>query len=252
MKNIAEVYIGVDISKNNLDIYMYPIGKFFKVANSEVGIQKIIKELAHYQVTQIACEATGGYEKLLAQLLKKNRYSLWIVDPRRIKAFIIATGCKSKTDKIDAKKIAEFASKNSPSYEIVNKSDNQDKLQALVNRKNDLVKFLAAEKTRLKHPSHVLYVPDIKRFIALLESEIKSIESRIQDLVKDDEELHTKSNILESIPGIGKASAAVLLSFVPELGQISNKKISALIGVCPYDNESGIYKGKRFIKRGRK
>ena len=114
MKNIAEVYVGVDISKNNLDIYMYPIGKFFKVANSEVGIQNIIKELAHYQVTQIACEATGGYEQLLAQLLKKNRYSLWIVDPRRIKAFIIATGCKSKTDKIDATKIAEFASKNSP------------------------------------------------------------------------------------------------------------------------------------------
>ena len=136
-------------------------------------------------------------------------------------------------------------------YEIINKSENQHKLQVLVNRKNDLIKFLAAEKTRFKHPSHVLYVPDIKKFIEFLENEIKKIDKRIQDLVKDDEDLHTKSKILESIPGMGKASAALLFSFVPELGQISNKKISALIGVCPYDNESGNYKGKKFIRGGR-
>lgn len=251
MKNIAEVYVGVDISKNNLDVYIYPLAKFFRVANSEIGIREIIKGLVKYKVTQIACEATGGYEKLLAQLLKEQHYSLWIVDPRRIKGFIVASGCKSKTDKIDAQKIAEFASKNSPHYEIINKSESQNKLQALVNRKNDLVKFLASEKTRLKHPAHALYASHIKKFITTLEYEIISIESQRQDLIKKDEELHTKSKILESIPGIGKVTAATLLSFVPELGQLSNKKVSALIGVCPYENESGKYKGKKYIKYGR-
>ncbi len=251
MKNISKVFIGVDISKNTLDVYIHPIGKSLKVSNSEVGITEIIKELVKYDIEQIACEATGGYEKLLARILKKNCYYLWIIDPRRIKGYIVASGCKSKTDKIDARKIAEFASKNSPDYEIMNKSENQEKLQALVNRKNDLVKFLVAEKTRSKHPSHALYASSIKKFIKILECEIKSIDLKIQDLIQQDEKLNTKSKILESIPGIGKTSAATLLSFVPELGQISNKKVSALIGVCPYENESGSYKGKKFIRGGR-
>jgi transposase len=251
MKNIAKVYVGVDISKNNLDVYIYPVRKFFKVSNSKVGIEEIIRELAKHEIARIACEATGGYEKLLAQLLKEHNYSLWIVDPRRIKGFIVASGCKGKTDKIDARKIAEFASTNSPDYTVINKSEKHNNLQALVNRKNDLVKFLAAEKTRLKHPSHALYAPNIKKFIKILKREVKVIELQIQHLIQNDSELCAKSNLLESIPGIGKTTAATLLSFVPELGQLSNKKISALTGVCPYDNESGNYKGKKFIKYGR-
>jgi transposase len=250
-KNISKVYIGVDISKNNLDIYIHPLGKFFKVANSKVAIERFIKGLAEYDSAQIACEATGGYEKLLAQLLKISCYPIWIVDPRRIKGFIVASGGRSKTDKIDARKIAEFASKNSPDYETISKTENQDKLGSLVNRKNDLVKFLIAEKTRLKHPSHVLNVSSIKKLIKILESEIKSIDLQMQSLIQEDEELNKKSIFLQSIPGIGKASAATLLSFVPELGQLSNRKISALIGVCPYENESGSYKGKKFIRGGR-
>lgn len=133
----------------------------------------------------------------------------------------------------------------------INKSENHDKLQSLVNRKFDLIKFLAAEKTRLKHPSHALNVASIEKLIKILQREIKSIELRIQKLIKSDKELHKKSKILESIPGFGKAAVATLLSFIPELGQLGNKKISALVGVCPYDNESGSYKGKKFIRYGR-
>jgi len=251
MKKIAEVYIGVDISKNNLDIYIYPIKKSFRIANSEIAIKKFIKELVQYDVVQIGCEATGGYEKLLAQLLKKSNYVLWIIDPRRIRVFIIATGCKSKTDKIDAQKIAEFVSKNSPDYMIINKNESQEKLQALINRKNDLIKTLASEKTRLHHPSHQFCVKSIKRFIKVLEKEIRLIEDAMKILIQEDEELDEKATILESIPGIGKASAATLLAFIPELGQINNKKIAALVGLCPYDNASGNYNGKKNIKGGR-
>lgn len=251
MKNISNVFIGVDISKNSLDIYIHPTGRFFKIANSKIEIKKFIKELTTYDISQIACEATGGYEKLLAQLLKKNSYDLWIVDPRRIKGFIIASGCKSKSDKIDAQKIAEFASKNSPSYTPVSRDEKLDQLRAFANRKNDLTKFLAAEKTRLKHPSHALCGSSIKKLIKTLNCAIKTIDLEIEKLVRHDENLNKKSKYLESIPGIGKASAAVLLSFVPELGELGNKQISALVGLCPYDNESGKYKGKRFIRGGR-
>src|SRR4029077_18535479 len=118
---------------------------------------------SNYNVKQIACEATGGYEKLLTKLLQKNSYDCWIIDPRRIKGFIVASGCKAKTDKIDAQKIAEFASKNSPDYEAIKKTNNEELLQSLVNRKSDLTNYLASEKVRLKHPSHELYVASINK-----------------------------------------------------------------------------------------
>lgn len=251
MTIISKIYIGVDISKNSLDIYIHPEKTLLKIDNSEVAIKKFIKNFTKHNNVQIACEATGGYEKLLAKLLKKNGHELWVIDPRRIRGFIVSTGCKSKNDKIDAQKIAEFSSKNTKDYTAIERTENQDQLQALVNRKNDLTKFLATEKTRLKHPSHALYLPSIERLSKILKAEIKKIDKQILDLLKKDDEFKQKSEILESIPGIGTASAALLLSHVPELGQISNSKISALAGVCPYDNESGKFKGKRRIRGGR-
>ncbi len=245
---VSNIYVGVDISKNSLDICIYPEKTLLKIDNTEAAIQGFIKKIAQQDIAQIACEATGGYEKLLATLLKKNGYNLWIIDPRRIRGFIVSTGCKSKNDKIDARKIAEFCSKNTRGYSTVEKTENQAKLQALVNRKNDLTKFLAAEKTRLKQPSHAMSLPSIKRLIKIFTAEIKTVDTQISGLLKNDSELGQKAEILESIPGIGIASAALLLSHVPELGTISNNKISALVGVCPYDNESGKFKGKRRIR----
>lgn len=251
MNNVSKVYIGVDISKDHLDVYIHPIGRIFKVKNSKLEIQNLIADLSKYDIARIGCEATGGYEKLLSECLQQNNHCLWIIDPRRIKGFIVAQGCKSKTDKIDAQKIAQFVSQNFKDFEPINKSEKQVQLLSLVNRKNDLIKFLAAEKTRLKHPSHSLSVLSIKKLMKVLEKEIKTIDKQIQNLIDSDSDLSSKSKILESIPGIGKASAAVLLSSVPELGILSNSKVSALVGVCPYNNESGKYKGKAFIKGGR-
>jgi len=251
MDNIAKIYVGVDIGKYNLDIHLYPLGKSFKIGNNEPEIKKILKELKKYNIEQIGCEASGGYEKLLAELLKKQSKNIWIIDPRRIKGFITASGCRSKTDKIDAKKIAEFLSQNAPKHELINKTENEAEIQSLINRKQDLVKVLTAEKTRLKNPSHASSIKSIKRFIKILNAEIKTIDLHVQKIVKSCAELAKKSQILESIPGIGKATASILMSYVHELGKISNSEASALIGVCPYDNESGTYKGKRFIKGGR-
>lgn len=251
MTNLSQAIIGVDISKNNLDVFIHPFELSFKIDNSEKAIIKFIKQLSTYQVVRIACEATGGYEKPMMNLLKEHGYDCWIVDPRRIKGFIVASGCKSKTDKIDAQKIAEFAVKNSPNYTAKNKSDSEEILQALVNRKTDLTQYLAAEKTRFKHPSHALSISSIKKFMIILEKEIKKIDIQISKHIGTDSGLDKKVKLLESIPGIGKATAALLVSFVPELGQLTNNQVSALIGVCPYNRESGTYSGKRYIRGGR-
>lgn len=251
MTNVSQVSIGVDVSKNSLDIFIHPVGLFLKINNSKQAIIKFINQLNSYQIKQIACEATGGYEKPLTKLLEKHGYNCWTIDPRRIKGFIIAKGGKAKTDKIDAKKIAEFAEQNFQDYQAIVKTANEEKLQALVNRKSDLTQYLAAERTRLKHPSHELSISNIKKFIEILEKEIKKIDNQIAKHIAKDEKLNQKMNLLESIPGIGKATAALLVSFVPELGKLSNNKIAALIGVCPYNRESGTYKGKSFIRGGR-
>lgn len=251
MINVTQKFVGVDISAKNLDFFTYPTGESRTVNNAKKELTEFIKTLDVSQIKQFACEATGGYEKLLVQVLKENSFNCWIVDPRRIKAFIVSTGCKAKTDKIDAKKIAEFAAKNYPDYEMHQKNKNEEILQGFVNRKADLVQFLASEKTRLKHPSHELYTSSIKKIIAVLEKEIKIIEEKITKLLTSDDILSKRTKILESIPGIGKATAALLVSFVPELGYLGNNQIASLVGLSPYNRESGNYKGKRFIRGGR-
>ena len=251
MKNLTKVWIGVDISKKTLDICINPIGKFFKISNSADEIEMFVEELKQFDVKQIACEATGGYEKLLEKILRKHGYTLWIVDPRRVKGYIVSTGCKSKTDKIDAQKIADFATKNSPNYDAIRRTESLEILHILNSRKSDLTKVLSAEKNRLKGPAYEACQSSIQNVIKFLQKETKSIEMQIKHMIQQDETLNKKALVLESIPGIGYASAALLLSSVPELGLLNNRQISALIGVCPYDRSSGSYAGKKFIRGGR-
>jgi transposase len=193
MENITKAWVGVDISKRTLDICLYPLNKSLKISNSQDAIEDFINDLSQFDVKQIACEATGGYEKLLAKSLKQCEYSLWIIDPRRIKGYIISTGCKSKNDKIDAQKIAEFAAKNNPDYVTMQKTESQEILHSLNNRKSDLTKILAAEKTRLKHPSHETCKSSIQNIIQVLKKEIKSIELHIKEIIQQDEKLNNKA-----------------------------------------------------------
>lgn len=251
MKKISQVFIGVDVSKDTLDIHINPIEKALKIRNNEEEIIKFIGELDQLPVGGIGCESTGGYEGLLKKLLKTKMYDLWVVDPRRIKGFMASKNYKSKTDKTDAKSIAQFISANQQDYKVFAKTPEQEMVQALVNRKNDVIKYLVSEKTRLIHPSHEYCKDSIVNLIKTLNEEIKRLDLEIAKLIENSTDLSVKAKMLMSIPGIGKASAALLLSFVPELGQLSNVKIAGLVGLCPYENESGKYKGKKFIKGGR-
>lgn len=251
MITLFKSYIGVDVSKNNLDIFIYPSGRHIRIINSKSAIENFLQKISAETIEIIACEATGGYEKLLIKLAQDKFHSTWIIDPKRIKGFIMSRGCKSKTDKIDAQKIAEFAANNPKDYITIKKTENQEKLQSLVNRKQDFIGFLATEKVRLQHPVHELSKISIEKFINILEEEIQLIDNEMKKLIKDDENLDKKSKILTSIPGIGKATAAVLLSSIPELGNLSNSKVSSLVGLAPYTRESGNFKGKSFVSGGR-
>jgi len=150
MENITKIYVGVDVSKKKLDVHILPLKQSFSFDNTKKGMKNFIDILNHYEVAQIVCEASGGYEVLMLTMLKEQNYKTRQVEPRRIKAFIYSEGKRAKTDAIDAKMIALFASQK-VNLHVTTFEKNQE-LHILVNRKKDLVTMIGMEKLRLQHP----------------------------------------------------------------------------------------------------
>jgi transposase len=251
MIKLPKVYVGVDISKKYLDICLHPLNKTARIVNSAQGIEQLLKLLTNFEVEQIACEATGGYERAMYQALANAHYKVWRVEPKRIKAFIVSEGIKAKTDKIDAKMIALFASKKSPSYESVQLSDQDDQLRNLVALKSSLTTTAAMVKTQLQQAYNADCIKILTKHLHFLEKQIAALESKITVLIKNDVELDKKAQIITSIPGIGKGTASVILAMLPELGKIDNKHAAALVGVAPFIKQSGNCKGYAKISGGR-
>ena len=251
MENITKTYVGVDISKNKFDVYLHPIGKAFSFANSKDGVEKLIAHLSTYTIEQIVCESTGGYENLMLKMLRALGFNVWQVEPNRIKSFIRSKGKKVKTDVIDAHMIALFSAQEMQEHKHIEYGESHELLRDLVKRKKDLVEMIVSERQRLKHPSRVFCKLEIQAHIDFMNKQITEIEIAIEDIIDKDDDLNKKVEIIESVPGIGKATAAMLVAEMPELGKIENKKAAALVGVAPYTQQSGQYKGKSFISGGR-
>jgi len=252
--NSKNAYIGIDVSKAHLDIHIRPIAKQMKIENSQRGMKRLLRFLkqTEYSVQQIVCESSGGYQRLAVRILEEEGYNVWSANPALVKSFIRSEGVLSKTDAHDAKMIALFAEKKEQSYEKEPWSQEMEDLQELVKRKADLVQMLAMEKTRLQSPTvNKACSRLIKGHIRQLEKQIKKV-----DTITDEQRLlnpvwKKKTEIMQSIPGIGRETAVNLLTFMPELGKITGKQSAALLGVAPYANESGCYRGKTSVRGGR-
>lgn len=251
MKKVTNLFVGVDVSKSFLDIYLHPKNEYFRVTNSNEGIQKLLDILSIHTVTRVACESSGGYENLLLDLCRRAHYNVWQIDPKRIKAFIISEDIKAKTDKIDAKMIALFAAQKEPKYVKQEISSNHYKLRALVQRKIDLVSMASMEKKRLVGPTGLYCKENIKLILRIFDEHINALDAEIQKIIAEDYDMSNRKEILESVPGIGSATAASLIAYMPELGKIENKQAAALIGVAPYTKQSGTYQGNEMIGGGR-
>lgn len=249
MVNQEKIYIGIDVSKATLDIFILPNKKYMQFSNDAEGIQKFLNKVRLFSNTLIVMESTGGYESLVSQELSKAHVNTCVINPRQIRDFAKAAGRLAKTDKVDAQIIALFASKMEPKPNVVY-NEKQQKMLASNVRRRQLIDMIVAEKNRFDKAT-AEQKESIQRVLKILEQELALIEANQEQLIAHDNLLTEKKEILNSIKGIGLVTATAMLCELPELGSLSSKQIAALAGLAPFNRDSGTLKGKRTIWGGR-
>ena len=249
MTTSNEKYVGIDVSKDRLDIAVLGEKQGWQVENTCQGIDELVQGMQELRPELIVIEATGGYQRAVVDALFRAGVSVAVVNPARVRQFARASGLLAKTDKLDAQVLAEFGRKMQPKrYE--GKSEAEKQLSALLVRRKQLEEMLKAEQNRLRTlPQSVRN--SAERIIALLKEEKKHLEEQIEQFLNEQKGWQEQREILNSAPGVGKVTTATLLADLPELGKLDRKKIAALVGVAPMNYDSGKKRGYRKTKGGR-
>lgn len=248
-ENAYKFYVGIDVSKVMLDIAITNSKSLLKFSNNEDGLKELIKALPPKKTTLIILEATGGYEKLAATYLRRKKYSVAVVNAKRVRDFAKASGKLAKTDSIDAQTIMLFGKAFNPTPQTLI-SKEEDQLQQNISRRNQIVRLITMEKQHLEHASDGIK-KSINKHIRFLEKELKLIESILKEQFNQDSVRKDQLERLDEIKGVGEITAMNILIHLPELGKLSHKEVSALVGVAPFNKDSGQSKGKREIWGGR-
>lgn len=242
-------YVGIDVSKDMLDVCVLPTGESFRLSNDKAGIAKLRKKLQPLSPERVVMEATGGYEAEAALTLRLAGMKICVVNPVRVRNFAKADGQFAKTDKIDAGVIAKYGERMLPEVRELASEEVRD-LDALVTRRRQLVQMITSEKNRVGISARALR-PGIQTHIDWMNGEVGRIETELDQAIKATAGWQEKVELYTSTPGIGPKTAHSLIAEVPELDRISAKQISALVGVAPYPRDSGMFKGTRRIRGGR-
>lgn len=248
-KRKTVINVGVDVGKHTLDICIHEKQLYWQEENTAEGITRILKRLSHYQVERLVVEATGRYEFELAQSAYSKGIPVCIAKPLSVRRYAGAVEQLAKTDKIDAGIIAQYAAVIQPRV-TPQKSKNLIAIKNLITRRRQLVNLRTQEMNRKGIMGKDLIV-SCRRIIKHLDTEIQRIEKRLSNHVKDQAEWTEKQTILKSTPGVGDTLIYTLLADLPELGELTNREISSLVGVAPINRDSGRLRGKRRIQGGR-
>ena len=241
--------VGIDVSKDWLDIVVIPSGETWRTENIAEEIDVLVEKLEKLKPERIILEATGGYERLVTSKLYVAKLPVCRVNPRRVRYFARSIGQLAKTDKLDAKVLARFGETVKPAFTQL-PSDQEEQLSALLARREQLTAMRVAESSRMDTaPARVR--PSLNEHITWLKNQIKVLDSEIDDFINQDPDLKEKDEFLQEVQGIGKKTSAKLIADVPELGRCDRKQIAALIGTAPYNHDSGYKKGQRSISGGR-
>lgn len=244
-----DVYVGIDVSKDKLDIAIHQSDVFWTINNEAEDIQAFVEKIKSLSPKLIVLEATGGYEMEVATALCLEGLPVSIVNPRLARNFAKALGHLAKTDKIDAGDLARYASAIKPSLTRMSTEEEQQ-LTTLVRRRSQLVEMRTQEINRLKSAGKSLD-ESIREHIEWLDKEIASVLEKSTEVIENSPLFQKKDAVIQSFKGLGKVTSHALLAEIPELGKLNRKQIAALAGLAPMNKDSGKKKGERSIQGGR-
>lgn len=244
----AQVFVGIDVSKAQLDMALRPEGRF-SASNDDAGYTQVLERLRGVSPTLVVLEATGGLEIPITGILAAAGVPVVVVNPRQVRDFAKATGRLAKTDALDAQTLAHFAEVLRPELRPLPDEQTQA-LAALLARRRQLVEMLTAEKNRLSS-AHKPVRKSLYTHIAWLERELSHTDRELAHAIRESPVWREKDDLLRSVPGIGPVLATTLLANLPELGTLTHKQIAALVGVAPLNRDSGTLRGKRTVWGGR-
>lgn len=243
------VFVGIDVSKATLDIAMRPSGSRESIPNEETQIEQLVKRLCTLPMALLVVEATGGVERRVVRALAAAELPVVVVNPRQVRDFAKATGQLAKTDKIDADILAHFGEAVRPALRALPDAASEA-LRALIARRRQLTEMLTAESNRLSHSGKAVR-RRIEVHIRWLEAELDRVDSELDQSIRQSPIWREQEDLLKSVPGIGPVISRTLLAELPELGKLNRKQIAALVGVAPFNCDSGTLRGRRAVWGGR-
>ena len=252
MQDSVMTWIGIDVAKDSLDVAWSSGDKSYHLsaANSPAGLTSLVRQLPAPAESRVVVEATGGYERSLVTALIEAGYRVAVVNPRHVRDFAKALGILAKTDRIDALVLARFGHQVQPRI-LEEDPAGRAELTQLVARRRQLIDLRTMESNRLQQVSVRTAQRSIQHVLKLLAKEIAQLEAEIARLLQSDDDWRAKIELLSSTPGVAKVTSATLVAEVPELGQLNRQAIAALVGLAPFNNDSGRHRGSRRVAGGR-
>ena len=246
----AQIFIGIDVSKNNLDYTWTPGGKTRQVPNTLKGFSTLLDELKELQSALVVLEATGGYERRVVKAMQEADIPVKVLNPRQVRDFARSLNLLSKTDKQDAMLLARFAQSRHLEADDPKNPDRED-VACLLKRREQLIQMITMEKSHLEHaPANI--APEIEDNIARLLERVKKLDKDINGRIISNAEFAAQDEIQQSIPGVGPVLSATLIAYLPELGKLNRKQLASLVGIAPFNRDSGAFRGQRHIHAGRR
>ncbi len=247
--NTSILYVGLDVAKSSLQLDL--AGKSHALTNDAKGHARLIQLLREHPKTHVVCEATGGYEQSAVRALHAAGLAVSIIEAGRVRHFAKAKGLRAKTDPIDATVLSEYGRTFKPVATLA-PTATQARLAEVSTRRLQLIETRIAESNRADHYTDKLLLRQSRQLLRLLEKQIAACDQTLAELIAGDETLKVRAERLDAIPGVGVVTAATVLAELPELGTISDQAAAALVGVAPYNRDSGDHTGTRHIAGGRK
>ena len=242
-------YVGIDVSKTEVDVAVRPTGQRWVVSYDETGVEELVSQMVDLSPALVLLEATGGLELSLVAALAAAALPVVVVNPRQVRNFARATGTLAKTDALDAEALAHFAEAVRPDVRPLRDAETQV-LNSLVARRQQVVTMLVSEKNRLGAAISAVR-PRIEAHIAWLEQELEDLDGGLRQTLRQSPVWREKDDLLRSVPGVGEQLSLTLLAHLPELGTLNRRQIASLVGVAPFNRDSGSLRGKRAVWGGR-